>query len=120
MKHLRILGALLLVLAFLAMTVVILTPSTAPEAMFELGIVEAVDLAVPAYVADIMAEADVGSVEAVDTLLEIPVTMATLALALIVSYTLLKQGAFWTSSASSTIDGRRRPRDGVQPAPSGA
>ncbi len=87
MKHLRILGALLLVLAFLAMTVVILTPSTAPEAMFELGIVEAVDLAVPAYVADIMAEADVGSVEAVDTLLEIPVTMATLALSLIVKAT---------------------------------
>ena len=120
MKHLRILGALMLMIALVAMLAVNLTPSTAPEAMFELGIAEAVDLTVPTYVADIMPEADVGSAVA-DSSVVIPVTMAALGLVAVAIYTYkLRKDQKQDNSASSTADGRRRPRDGVQPAPAGA
>lgn len=120
MRHLRLLGALLLVLALVVVLAVNLTPSTAPEAMLELGIVEAVDLTVPAYVADIMPEADVGSAEVADTIVALLVTMAALALVIVALYSFLKQRAPWTSSASGTFDGGRRPRDCIQCEPSGA
>ena len=122
MRKWRVLGAILLVLTLVLTLVVIASPSTLPEAMGELAIVEAsstIDMVSPALVADIMAQADVGITDS-ETLLVQVATLVLVLVGFVGFYSLFKQRASRNTSAGGTVAGQRRPRDCIQCEPPGA